>query len=82
MFWIKNNGLVVLVINLDDVYAVIMGPAMLDLTFAGSPVYCFIRPLDVSGFESLRVNAVDRRMAMNVVSVDVDRQHVLMFRQT
>lgn len=54
---------------------------MLDLAFARGHVQGFISPLDMAGLESHRMDAVDANMAMVVVGVAVNGQHVLMFGQ-
>ena len=76
---IKDNVFVAVAVGLDEVDAVIVGPAMLDFALARGVMECFLGPFNIARFVGDGVNAVDGDVAVAVVGVAVDREDVLVF---
>src|ERR1035437_9546967 len=66
-----------LMIGFNDVDAVVVRPTMLDFALSCCHMQCFPGPLNIGRLKGNRMHPVDGNVAMSVVGVAMDGEHVL-----
>lgn len=80
--FIENDVFRAMPIDFNDIETAVVRPSMLDFTLARRHVQGFCCPLNVTRFEGDRVNSINRNMAMDIVRVAMDGEHILVLGQT